>query len=512
MTKSEEIDVATTAGVARGRWRGESAAFLGIPYGAAPVGELRFAAPAPVAPWDGVRDATRPGPTPQRRPLAPVTTIPEPSIPGAEILNVSVFTPAPVAPDRRLPVMVWIHGGGFVGGSPASPWYDGASFNRDGVVTVAVSYRLGFDGFGWIEDAPLNRGLLDMLAALGWVRDNIARFGGDPEAVTIAGQSAGGSAVLALLTCPAAENLFRAAVCHSGAGRVQRAADAERVGRELADEAGVPPTRAGWAQVAEERVLDLQSRFGMQRPSGSVDPVAFARGALFPEDDGLAFGPVVDGDLLPQPVEEALAAGAGAAKPLLVGATAHEFTLALAAARTALADVDVVPVLVAAGLPEEAARRFVAAQPELPEPAFQLGQLMTERLFRLPLLRWVLARVRGGAGERTWLYDFRWRSPVLGLAPHCSELPFVWDLLGAEGVARTLGDTPPQGLADAMHRAWVRFLREGQPGWRSADGGTGMCWDEVSAQAELLQCERSLAAALANQMSHSGIARSIPGP
>ena len=167
-----------------------SAAFLGIPFAEAPVGERRFAAPVPAAGWDGVREATGFGPTAQRRPFAEVTAIPEPSFPGDSTLNVNVFTPAPGEQDARLPVLVWIHGGGFKAGSPSSPWYDGLAFNRDGVVTVSISYRLGFDGFGWIPDAPHNRGLLDQIEALRWIRDNIAAFGGDPDRLTIAGQSA----------------------------------------------------------------------------------------------------------------------------------------------------------------------------------------------------------------------------------------------------------------------------------------------------------------------------------
>jgi para-nitrobenzyl esterase len=486
----------TGAGVVRGLWRGESAAFLGIPYAAAPVGLHRFAAPQPVAPWDGERDTTRPGATPQRRPLAPVTTIPEPSVSGEETLNLSVFTPAPGEQDRRLPVLVWIHGGGFVAGSPASPWYDGASFNRDGVVTVVISYRLGFDGFGWIEDAPLNRGMLDQIAALEWVRDNIAAFGGDPQAVTIAGQSAGGTAVLALLSSPTALPLFRSAVCQSGAGRTQHREAAERIARELAEKAGVAPTRAGWADLSEEAILDLQAQFGMQPPPATVDPVAFARAALFPVDDGLAFGPVIDGELLPAPVEEALAAGVGADKPLLIGATAHEFSLGLVRAGAVLGNVDVVATLRSAGLPADIADACVAAHPELGNPAVQLGQLLTERLFRLPLRRVVDARTIAGASPNTWLYDFRWPSPVSGVATHCMELPFVWDLLGAEGVRRVLGDAPPQQLADAMHAAWVQFVQKGHPGWRSAEGDTGMRWADGGRESRLLGLERLLTDAL----------------
>ena len=231
------VEVDTIAGRVRGRWRADaagnaSAAFLGIPFGEPPVGERRFAAPVPHGPWEGVLDATAYAPTAQRGDPG-VTLIPEPSVPGDSTLNVNVFTPTP-STDAALPVLVYIHGGGYFAGSPASPWYDGAAFNRDGVVTVSISYRLGFDGFGWIADAPMNRGVLDWLLALEWVRDNIAAFGGDPARVTIAGQSAGGGAVLTLLGMPSAQPLIAGVYSISGAAADVTLAEAESFGRRLA--------------------------------------------------------------------------------------------------------------------------------------------------------------------------------------------------------------------------------------------------------------------------------------
>jgi para-nitrobenzyl esterase len=234
------------AGTVRGFWRGHSAAFLGIPFAEPPYGDLRFLAPVPAKSWSGVRDARRYGPTPQRKALAEVTTIPEPSIPGDDILNLNVFTPQPRAangPEELLPVLVYIHGGGYVAGSPASPWYDGVAFNRDGVVTVSVSYRLGFDGFGWLPDAPPNRGILDWLLALEWVRDNIDQFGGDPARVTIAGQSAGGGAVMTLLTTPRARGLFTAAASISGVPTDIPLERAKQTTVRLAKRLGVTPDR-----------------------------------------------------------------------------------------------------------------------------------------------------------------------------------------------------------------------------------------------------------------------------
>ena len=147
-------------------------------------------------------------------------------------------------------MLVYIHGGGYVAGSPASRWYDGAAFNRDGVVTVTVCYRLGFDGFGWLPDAPPNRGILDWLLALEWVRDNIAQFGGDPARVTIAGQSAGGGAVMTLLTVPRARALFTAAASISGVPSDIPLERAKRTTAALAERLGVTPDRSGFLRVS----------------------------------------------------------------------------------------------------------------------------------------------------------------------------------------------------------------------------------------------------------------------
>ncbi|MGC5249259.1 carboxylesterase family protein [Gordonia sp. DT219] len=304
----------TVTGRVRGCWRGEpgaggSAAFLGIPFAQPPVGDLRFAAPVPAEPWAGVRDALDYGATAQRGDPG-VTLIPEPSVPGEATLNVNVFTPAP-GTDAALPVLVWIHGGGYFAGSPASPWYDGRSFNRDGVVTVTISYRLGFDGFGWIEDAPSNRGVRDWLLALQWVHDNIAYFGGDPSQVTIAGQSAGGGAVLTLLAMPAAQHLFHRVWAMSAATTDIAVDRSEALGRAIAGGLGVAPTRAGLSTVTEERLLEEQQALT------EVNSLGAARELL---THGLHFGPSIDGELITRPTIDAIAAGVGADKPLVVGA------------------------------------------------------------------------------------------------------------------------------------------------------------------------------------------------
>lgn len=194
--------VSTVHGAVRGTLEQGVAVFRGIPYAAAPVGALRFRAPAPPEPWEGVRDAVAFGPTAPKRPYSPPLDrlLPDPDVPGDNCLNLNVWTPSPDA--TGLPVIVWIHGGSLLHGSSAVPLYDGTAFARDGVVLVSVNYRLGIEGFGVLPDAPANRGLLDQIAALTWVRDNIAAFGGDPDLVTVCGESAGAISIGALLAAP----------------------------------------------------------------------------------------------------------------------------------------------------------------------------------------------------------------------------------------------------------------------------------------------------------------------
>ena len=453
--------VTIAQGELEGVWRGPSAAFLGVPFAEPPVGTLKFLRPVAARRWEGLRMATHYGPTAQRRPFGPDPTIPEPSIPGDDILTVNIFTPRPEARAPGFPVLVWIHGGGFKAGSPASPWYDGAEFNRDGVVTVTVGYRLGFDGFGWVDDAPLNRGVLDWIAALEWVRDNISAFGGDPGRVTIAGQSAGGGAVLALLACPEARGLFHGAIAHSAAYRGADADRAEWLGRRLAHLAGVRPVREAVATLDEDRVLDLQDELESQLapPPTSVDEVVATLSEEGP--DGLPFTPVGDGDLLPRTFAEAAALSADV--PLLIGTVEHEFTAAGRGLARALGDTT--PSDVLDRLLHGFAADYAAAHPEL-APADLLGQIVTDEIFRIPAVEASEARP-----ANTWLYDFRRPGPS-GTAVHCTELPFVFDCLDAEKVEAACGPNPPASLARAMHADWVRFITTGAPGWTPlAEGG-----------------------------------------
>ena len=458
----EHVVVETPAGAVRGFWRPGSAAFLGIPYAEPPFGERRFLAPEPRRRWPGVRDALVYGPTPQRKALAEITTIPEPSIPGDDILTLNVFTPRPAA-DARLPVLFYIHGGGYVAGSPASPWYDGAAFNRDGVVVVSVGYRLGFDGFGWLPDAPANRGVLDWLLALEWVRDSIAAFGGDPARVTVAGQSAGGGAVMTLLTLPRARGLFTGAASISGVPTDIPLEAAQRTTAALAESLGIAPDRAGFASVPEAALVAAQGGDFRPVPEPTADDLIAAMRGL----GQLRLGPVVDGELHPWTVEDGLRAGAGRDVPLLVGATRQEFSGLAHANRRLFDDRDAAGLLELVGLAPAAASRFASALPDQ-HPADVVGQYVTDRTFRRRIVEWLELR-RGNAP--TFGYDFVWRSAVSDVAEHCLDVPFIFDLLHDPDVTRVAGAKPPQALADRVHGAYVGFVRDGDPGWPGYDDG-----------------------------------------
>lgn len=261
-------EVGTRSGALRGVLKDGVAAFLGVPYAGAPVGPLRFRAPEPAVPWHGVREAGAFGPTAPKRPYAPPldALLPDPDIAGDDCLNLNVWAPwagsAPLAPDPAeggLPVMVWIHGGSLIHGSSAVPVYDGTAFARDGVVLVSVNYRLGVEGFGVFPDAPANLGLRDQIAALTWVRENITAFGGDPDRVTVFGESAGAISIAALLASPLARGLFRRAVVQSGAPIARPLAEARTTTEAVAARLKVPATAEAFARVDRERLLAAQT-------------------------------------------------------------------------------------------------------------------------------------------------------------------------------------------------------------------------------------------------------------
>jgi para-nitrobenzyl esterase len=458
-----QLEVRTTSGTVRGSAEGSVRSFKGVPYAAPPFGDLRFAAPAPPVPWDGVRECTSFGPTALKPPYpVPVDVLlPEPVIPGEDVLNLNVWTPDGA---EGLPVLVWVHGGAFVNGSGAVPQYDGTAFARDGVVTVTFNYRLGVDGFlHFGDDGPDDRGLLDQVAALEWVRDNIAAFGGDPSRVTVAGESAGAMSVVSLLSMPRAQGLFSRAVAQSGSGHFAlQPATATRVAEALAARLGVPLSRAALAEVEPATLVAAQQALS-QEIAATPDPARWGELVL----NAMAFEPVVDGDVLPSLPVRAVQAGAGSEVDLLIGTNTDEHALFLVP--NGLADLVSEPllgvVLGGYGLTPDALAPYRSDA-----PAATPGELMiavaTDWFFRLPALR--LAEARAGAPGRTHVYEFAWPSPQfdgrLG-ACHALEIPFVFDTLSAPGSEALAGDAAPQELADVVHRAWVDFVHTGDPGW-----------------------------------------------
>ncbi|WP_327268231.1 carboxylesterase family protein [Streptomyces sp. NBC_01218] len=454
-TRPQDRPTATTThGTVRGVRENGVAVFRGVPYAAAPVGSRRFRAPEPPEPWAGVREAVVFGPTSPKRPYDPPldALLPDPEVPGDEWLNLNVWTPGPAA--GGLPVIVWIHGGSLLHGSSAVPVYDGTAFARDGVVLVSVNYRLGIEGFGVFPDAPANLGLLDQLAALEWVRENVAAFGGDPERVTVAGESAGAVSVAALLTAPRATGLFRRAVLQSGAPDAPAPEAGRRTTELVARRLGVPATAAALAAVEPSALLAAQS--------------AVTRGGN-PLTGRDAFHIVVDGDLLPRDPAQALRDGVGSGVDLLMGANTEEYRLWFVPSGLTerLGRIRLRLALLKFGVPGATARVYRANRPAA-TPGELLGALATDLLLRVPLN--VLADARAGAGGGTYLYEFGWPSPVRRLgACHALEIGFVFDTLAHPDVVALAGPHAPQRLADAMHAAWVRFAATGDPGWPAWD-------------------------------------------
>ena len=438
VSTATSVTVSTSGGAVQGVRMGGVVAFLGIPYAAAPVGERRFRAPEPAPPWSGVREAVAHGPTAPMPGYPPPfdALLPNPVIPGDEFLNLSVWTPDPDA--RDLPVLVWNPRRRLRQRVERRSLTDGSAFAREGVVTVALNYRLGVEGFALLPDAPPNLGLLDQVAALEWVRDNVAAFGGDPDQVTVAGESAGAMSIGALLAMPRAEGLFRRAVLQSGAAHhTLTTATARRVAGHLAAELGVPATAAALRNVPIERVIHAQTVLTDQLQA-APDPARW--GEIIANI--MMFEPVVDGEVLPGPPWQRIAAGSAAGVDVLVGANRHEHRFFLVP--TGVADqVDmrtVAAVATAYGLPDGAVERYRRHTPDA-SPGLLLAEVMTDWFFRIPALR-----LAESSPARSHVYEFAWESPTydgrLG-ACHGLELPFVFDSLHDPGARAFVGTDPP---------------------------------------------------------------------
>ena len=454
-----DVVVRTHQGRVRGVPTEHGYRFLGIPYARPPAETGRFAALQPARPWDGVRDADKYGAAAPQAEHG-VTLVRDPMLPGDDYLNLNVFTP--VLGQAGLPVFFWIHGGGFVAGCNASPWYDGTKFVRDGVVLVSINYRMGAQGFLLLPGAPPNRGVLDWVAALEWVHENISAFGGDASKVTIAGQSSGGGSCAALLAVPRARGLFCGDICMSGAAGLETTVQkAEEVAASMAAAADVKLTLDDFEQLPDKDLLKAQA-YVLDARSRNEDKAAVLdislKGAYLP------FAPVVDGEVMTETVIQAASSAANKHIALLVGATAHEYTAHMRGEQWLTPEM-LRGSLLRTGTRPDLVDQYLALHQS--QPAADIaGQVKTDRGFRVPLHRLLEAwQKAGGTG---FGYEFRWApsdGAFAGLSVHALDLLFAFDLLGADGGEAIAGTDRPQALADAMHGSLVSMAKDGSPGW-----------------------------------------------
>ncbi len=474
--------VETRCGKLEGRETGGVQVFRGIPYARPPVGALRFRAPEPAEPWSGVRSALEFGPSAPQQPMM----LP---LPGMDVgamdedcLYLNVYTPA--ADGAARPVMVWIHGGGFVIGSGSQPVYDGRPLAlRGDVVVVTINYRIGPLGFLFLSDlcpelagATGNAGIRDQVAALEWVRDNIAAFGGDPGNVTIFGESAGGMSVGTLLGMPSARGLFARAIAQSGASHnVHTRETATKVAARFLEELGIAPAQAAATlrELPPDKLLETQQQ--------TVLKLGTSLGLL-------AFQPLVDGDSLPEPPLGAVAAGHAADVTLMTGTTRDEWNLfgMLDPRARSLDEAGLVKRL-SAQLPDadvpglvEVYRRAREGRASC-DPKDLYFAIQTDRIFRIPAIR--LAEAQRPHQPHTYLYRFDWETPAFGGALgacHAVDLAFVFGLVDRPGAELFTGGGPEALLlSERVMDAWAAFARNGDPSHAGLPGGR---WDAYDAE------------------------------
>jgi para-nitrobenzyl esterase len=427
-------------------------AWKGIPFAKPPVGSLRFRAPELPDSWEGIRDAT------SFSPVAPQTQREIMEFFGNDVSNMNedclylnVWSPG--ADDKKRPVMVWIHGGAFVSGSGSSSWYDGASFAAQGdVVVVTINYRLGILGFlhlgeiGGAEYATSgNCGILDQVAALKWVQDNIAAFGGDPNNVTVFGESAGAMSIGVLLGFPSAQGLFHKAILQSGAAaNVHSAATATKVAGHLLAALQVEPTNLSkLEELPVEQLIQASD--------------------LVP---AMSLGPVIDGISLPRHPEEAVADGSVKDVSILIGTNKDEYNIfSVFDPEWKNADETKVTKLFEKtfGPLVPLISNSLAANKPLSQELF--NKILTTSIFTYPAQK--LSELQVKQGAPVWMYRFDWETQVFDgalKATHALEIPFVFNTLEMPNTENFTGSSPERQLvADQMHQAWINFARNGNP-------------------------------------------------
>jgi para-nitrobenzyl esterase len=451
--------VTTRAGKVRGTSADGVHAFRGIPYAQPPVGLLRFAAPVPHDPWDGVLDACEFGPPPPQ-PMRLTSS--------DEWLTVNVWTPDVGA--SGLPVMVWLYGGRFTTGASDESDCDGARLAAGGVVVVSPNYRVAGEGFMAIDGAVPNRGLLDQVAALQWVRDNIAGFGGDPNNVTLFGESAGAGSVVSLMVMPAADGLFRRGIAESVPAFLFGSDLAADVADVIAEKLGRRATVSDLAAVPPQTLADVVAGIEYQDRWGYALTVRRAQ-----------FGPVIDGEILPDSPFRALATGAGRGADLLIGHNRDEYryvvqenggphSITAEQAETALNSLPPIP---------DGAQAYRAAHPQA-DHATLYELVCSDFVYRMPTLH--LAQAHAAGGGTTYLYEFCFDASPIGAA-HTTEIPLVFGTLDSPIGAALYGAAPQaEAVSREMGAAWRAFATDGDPGWPAydADGQLTRVFDAES--------------------------------
>ncbi|WP_436791673.1 carboxylesterase/lipase family protein [Yinghuangia sp. YIM S10712] len=497
---SDSVSVVTGQGRLAGRLLDDGGAvFAGIPYAEPPVGALRLRPPQPPRRWEGVRDATRFRAAP---PQTPHPLSPPGAVYDEDCLHVNVWTPDIRG---RRPVMVWIYGGAFESGSATPPTTDGQWLMRGGdVVVVSFHYRVGALGFAHLSGiggeawaGTANLGLQDQVAALRWVRENITRFGGDPDNVTLFGNSAGASAIGCLLAMPSARGLFRRAVMMSPPiARIYAPATADRLAADLLDALGVTRPEQ-LADVPAERILSAQAE---------IVPADMGVRAL---PGGRAWGPVLDGTVLPRTPLQAAAAGDTKGITLLIGANRDEMLIyelmqQAGGSGPQLDDGTLYDEIAGAvGAPAASAliEAYRAAEPDATPARLRL-RFLGDHLYRVPA--WRMAEAHTRAGGTAYRYLFSADLPVVGSA-HGMEVPFVFGGHDkSEGALSQLYRDWP-GSAELGHRmttAWAEFARTGDPGWAPHSPGAVQACEFGSAMGFVAEPPASTAAAWALAVNH----------
>ncbi len=458
----------TESGKVRGYIHEGIYTYKGIPYAKAE----RFMPPSKVAPWAGVRSSMSYGPV---CPTDPTTTTNDEfefafqhnwGYTNENCLSLNIWTQK-INDHKKRPVMVWLHGGGFTAGSSIElPSYDGENLARKGdVVLVSVNHRLNIlgyldlSGFGDKYKSSPNAGLLDLVAALQWVKQNIAQFGGDPGNVTIFGQSGGGGKVTCLMNAPSAKGLFNKAIVQSGSyiTSFMEPAVSKRIGAAVLEELNLQPSQIDSIQNISYERLNNAGRKALVKVQKALKdegkPVA---------GFGLGWGPVLDGSFLPNQPSDAAAMDLAKNVPLLVGSTKNEFTAFMPAGKDTT--IDQLKVSLKAGYGDKADSYMAAVKKAYPNASKPSDYTDIDISFRANAIKQADMKVVPGAAP-VYMYLFTWQSPVNGgryKAMHCMDIAFQFDNI-KRCQEMTGGGKDAYALADKISQAWINFATTGNP-------------------------------------------------